>query len=148
MREVTATAKGEVFMSITQHDSERSDTNQETPLLSEEGKDFLAGRIDAEEYIRDGRRRVEDLAVRQVDEHVHYRSSRNFRTLLFAFGFIAYGFLAGQSLIKGQDTTTAVLAGTTAIVMGVISGVMFARLWRGRSHLPSNRVVHRRMKSN
>ena len=128
-------------MSITQHDSARDDANWETPLLSEEGKDFLAGKIDAEEYIRDGRRRVQDLAVRQVDEHVHFRSSRRFRTVLFALGFIAYGFLAVQSLIQEKDTTTGLLAATTSVVMGVAAVVMFAHLRQGRSHLCSHLLL-------
>lgn len=120
-------------MPVTEHQPARHDSNWETPLLSEEGKDFLAGKIDAEQYIRDGRRRVQDLAVRQVDEHVHFRSSRRFRTLLFAVGFIAYGSLAGQSLIHGKDTATGVLAATTSIVMGIAAVVMFAHLRHWKS---------------
>lgn len=115
-------------MSVTQHDSARGDTNWETPLLSEEGKEFLAGNIDAEEYIRDGRRRVQDLAVRQVDQHVRFRSSRRFRTLLLVLGFIAYAFLAVQSLVQAKDTATAVLAAATSIVMGAAAVVMFSHL--------------------
>jgi hypothetical protein len=128
-------------MSVTQHDSTRDDTNWETPLLSEEGRDFLAGKIDAEEYIRDGRRRVQDLAVRQVDEHVHFRSSRRFRAMLLALGFIAYGFLAVQSLIQGTDATTGVLAAATSILMGVAAIVVFAHLRQGRSNLRSHPLL-------
>jgi len=125
-------------MPVAEHRPAPDDANWETPLLSKEGKDFLAGKIDAEQYIRVGRRRVQDLAMRQVDEHVHFRSSRPFRILLFAVGFIAYGFLGGQSLIRGEDTTTGVLAATTSVVMGVVAVVMFAHLRQGRSHLSSH----------
>jgi hypothetical protein len=112
--------------------SDKTTTNNETPLLSEQGKNFLAGKIDADEYIKDGRRRAENLAVREVNERVRFRSTRPFRTWLAAVGFVVYGSLALQSFFQSKDTTTAVLALITSLFLGGMVGSIIARRERSR----------------
>jgi hypothetical protein len=122
-------------LSTTHFNSERSPVTRETPLLSEEGKKFLAGNMGAEEYIRRGRLRVEQQAVREVNEHLRFRSTRRFRTWLCLVAFLAYASLAAQSFYQSNDLTAAVLALVTALFAGVIAGTMFTemRLWRARA---------------
>lgn len=119
-------------LSTIPSNSARDTTTNETPLLSEQGKDFLAGRIDADEYIKDGRRRAENVAVREVNEHVRFRSTRRFRTWLSAVGFVLYGSLAVQSFVQSKDITTAVLALITSLFMGSMAAGIIAKRQRSR----------------
>lgn len=120
-------------LGLAPQDSETSKKVKETPLLSEEGRKLLAGKIDAEEYIEDGRRRLRDLAVREVDRNARLSSSRPIRILLATLGFIAYSALAVESFVRSKDTMAGVWAVITAIIMGFMAGVMALRLRRGAS---------------
>jgi uncharacterized membrane protein YgdD (TMEM256/DUF423 family) len=91
--------------------------------LSKEGKDFLAGKIDADQYMQGDRRRVENMAVREVNEHVGFRSTGLFRTWVYGAASVAYAFLAVQDFFQSKDRATAALALGTAIFTGTLAVV-------------------------
>jgi hypothetical protein len=113
-----------VSSGTTHYDREPTETTKVTPLLSEEGKDFLDGKIDAAEYMKDARRRVENLAVQEVSEHVTFRPSWRLRIFPFVLGFIGYAVFALVSYAQSKNTT-ALAALIAALITGVVAGVVY-----------------------
>jgi hypothetical protein len=118
-----------VSSGTTHYGREPTETTKVTPLLSEEGKDFLEGKIDAARYMKDARRRVEDLAVQQVSEHVSFRPSWRLRVFPFVLGFIGYAVFAIVSFAQSKNTT-GLAALITALITGVVAGVVYSRARR------------------
>lgn len=69
------------------------DRTRRLPLLTDEGRSFLAGRIDAKSYLAGGRRRAEQQAreyIARRQRHLWSRAERwaGYATLVFSMGFV------------------------------------------------------------
>lgn len=113
-----------VLSGLKRHNSDPKETTKITPLLSEEGKEFLDGKIGVEEYTKDARRRVEDLATRQVSQRVRFQPSRRLLALPIIFACAAYLVFALLSFAQSNnDTGTAALI--TASIAGAVAGLIY-----------------------
>jgi hypothetical protein len=101
-----------------------SETTMVTPLLSQEGKEFLEGKIDAEQYLQDARRRVEDQATRQVFQHVRFRPSWLLRTLPWGIVCLIYIVIAVLSFAQSENGT-GTAAVVTASIAAAVAGIMY-----------------------
>jgi hypothetical protein len=123
-----------VSSGVAHQGSEPNETTKVTPLLSDEGKEFLEGKIDAAEYMQDARRRVEDVAARQVSQQVRFRPSRRLRVLPFILACIAYIVVALISFAQSKGDT-----GTAALITAAIAGAAAALVYQLSSRPSSDR---------
>jgi hypothetical protein len=116
------------------------DATNEAPLLSDDGRDFLDGKIDADEYVGMAR----DIAAARArqdlyDYYLRYRRRRRRTTALVGFSLatIAYAILGVATIVSGQGGALSVAAFITAGVAGL--GAVSYGLYRdGGEHIHPN----------
>jgi len=67
--------------------------DEDVPLLSEDGRQFVDGEINAEDYIKIAWRAASELAERDLDRHLPYRRLRLGVQVVLAIVGIAYAIL-------------------------------------------------------
>jgi hypothetical protein len=93
--------------------------NSVTPLLSPDGRDFLDGRINAQEYIEIARRDAAIQAQREFQVDVKPKSLRDSSSPIFVVAAFAY-ILYGVSLIFSHNLAIGLLAIATAAILAPI----------------------------
>jgi hypothetical protein len=123
--------RGEV-MSVSSETSETSETrglhepkSSVSPLLSAEGKDFLAGRIDARKYVEMARRDAAIQAQREFDVDVTRRSYRRTSSPILFLAALAYATFGIVSLVW-DHVTVGIFAVITAAILGPVGGFFYS----------------------
>jgi hypothetical protein len=100
-----------------QPDSENEDTANVTPLLSDDGRDFLDGTIGADKYLELVRHTAAANAKQALSHRVEERRVRRMsRTLIFASATVAYAILGGVTLASKNNMALSIVAfGTAAL---------------------------------
>ncbi len=94
-------------------DNLQEDSTNVAPLLSEDGRDFLDGRINAEKYVTSARY----TAALQARRDVYTRTRRHsglVRIFAFALGTLAYAALGIVTLTSEKNASTAIIAFATS----------------------------------
>lgn len=129
-------------MTVPSHASQsrhtEDDMNNEAPLLSEDGRDFLAGKINADKYVGMAR----DVAAARARRDLYYqmRERRHTRKsvaliglFLVAISYTALGVVTLVSSPKGLGLTLAAF-----VTAGLTGLAAFAyRLYRGDGKRPT-----------
>jgi hypothetical protein len=96
-------------------------TGREEPLLSGGGRDFLDGKIDADEYVKIARQKAAIIANFEVNSDLRRERNplrKNTEGVLFSAA-LAYLILGSITFITGSQR----LVGTTAFVTGLAFAV-------------------------
>lgn len=115
----------------TAEDRERADGLIRIPLINKAARDFLAGSIPAEDYMRERRMEAQEQAIKEVrtgfDDPSNLLPSGVAVPVFGVIISVTYGTLALSSFSNGR-TGTGVLAILTCLIFATAS----YRLWRVR----------------
>jgi hypothetical protein len=112
-----------------------------SPLLSEEGKDFLAGRINAKQYVEKARRDAAIQARREFDVNVARRSYRRTTSPILFLAALVYAIFGITYLALGH-LAVGIGAVITAAILGSVSG-WFHGHYRQESAEPATHTIRR-----
>lgn len=117
-----------------------------SPLLSAEGKDFLAGKIDAREYVEMARHDAAIQAQREFDEDISLRSYRQTSSPILFLAALVYAIFGVVSFALGQ-VTVGIVAVVTAAILGPVGGLFHSRyrhepVVHSLRHLLSHEHIH------
>jgi hypothetical protein len=104
-------------------------TNDETPLLSPAGRDFLDGKLDAEVYVGRARDIATEKARRELNITIDKEDQRGHRRIGLAGGAvatIAYALLGVYSFAFKTGSAVAIGASATAFV-GVLVTLRYSQ---------------------
>lgn len=102
-------------------------TSSEEPLLTVRGRDFLDGKIGADEYVESARRMAVTWARREVNSDVtrERRPLRKVTGSVLFLAAIAYGVLGATSFLAGMGGGVAPTAFVTGIAFAVLGIYLF-----------------------
>lgn len=119
----------------------RSD-DEDVPLLSEDGRKFVDGNIDAEDYIQSARRKATEIAERDLDRHLPQRRPLRLSVLIvLIIAALAYAVLGVVSFgSRGNESVgpVALITSGCVIVAAVLTRYLDGGKHRGTmmsSHL-------------